>query len=136
MGRYVKNKELRSASYSIRLPYTNPAVGSECPIEGLIRYNYESDQIELYSNLRWRYLRMSDDIEPMPTKDTFYGDAVERVFGPMSFSYPAGEELRIFVYVQNVWQNPAVNYTVDGYYIIMASPPPDGHAVVVIHGVA
>lgn len=136
VGRYVKNKELRSGSYSIRLPYTTPSVGSECPIEGLIRYNYESDRIELYSNSQWRYIRMSDEPEPLPTKDTFYGDAIERTFGPMSFEYEPGQEIRLFVFVQNVWQNPNVNFTVNGYYIIMASPPPDGHAVVILHGVA
>jgi hypothetical protein len=136
MGRYTKNKELRSAGYSIRLPYTSPAIGPECPVEGLVRYNYTTDTVEIYSNNKWRIFRMSDDIEPMPTKDTFYGDADNRVFGPMSFEYDPGEELKIFVYVQNVWQNPNVNYTVEGFYIIMASPPPDGHAVVVIHGIA
>lgn len=136
MGRYAKNKELRSASYSIRLPYASSLLGPECPIEGLVRYNYDNDHIEVFSNNQWRILKHIDDLEPPPVKDTFFGDAEERIFGPMSFSYVPGEELLIFVFVQNVWQNPNVNYSVDGYYITMASPPPDGHALVILHGVA
>lgn len=135
MGRYVKNRELRSGSYSIRLPYTTPSVGSECPIEGLIRYNSTVDAVEIYSNQSWRRFRMTDEVQ-MPIKDTFYGDDSNRVFGPMTYSYSEGQELLIFVYIQNVWQNPSVNYLVNQRYIIFTSPPPDGHTVVVLHGVA
>jgi hypothetical protein len=69
-------------------------------------------------------------------KDTFYGDGVKRVFGFMKYSYDSGDELLILVFVGNVFQNPGVAYYVDGQSIEFTSPPPDGHPIVILHGLA
>lgn len=133
MGRYAKNRELRSASYSIRLPVGSNAIGPDDPVDGLIRYNYIRERPEIYYKNKWRPLGVGGDIE-YPHKDTFYGNGVQTTFTPMRFSYPAGNEIYLFVFIHNVFQNPGVSYVVSGYDIIFTSPPPDGHPIVIIHG--
>ena len=133
MGRYAKNRELRSASYSIRLPVGSSAIGPNDPVDGLIRYNFILARPEVYFRNKWRPIGTGSDIE-YPYKDTFYGNGSQTVFTPMRFSYPAGNELYIFVFIHNVFQNPGVSYVVNNYDLVFTSPPPDGHPVVVLHG--
>lgn len=134
MGRYAKNRELRSASYSIRFPVGTSAIGPNDPVDGLVRYNKTKDKPEIYFKNKWRAFGVGGDIE-YPYKDTFYGDGSSTAFSPMRFGYPTGNELYVMVYIQNVWQNPGINYTLDEYEIIFTSPPPDGHTIVILHGI-
>ena len=136
MGKYLKNRQLPTASYSVRLPMGTSAIGPNAPVEGLIRYNYAIDQVEVYSNNRWKSLKSLDGSEKLVSKDTFYGDGTTRTFGPMRYSYNPGDEIKVFVYVGNVHQNPNVAYNIDDDRIEFSSPPPNGHTIVVIHGFA
>ena len=52
----------------------------------------------------------------------------------MRYKYPKNNEIYVRIYVHNVFQNPGVAYTIDDYSITFTSPPPDGHAIVVLHG--
>lgn len=134
MGRYAKNRELRSASYSIRMPVGYTSIGPNDPVEGLMRFNNTRKRIEAYYKGKWRPLAAgSGDIE-YPHKDTFYGNGTQTNFGPMRYSYPAGNEIYILVFIGNVFQNPGVAYNIDGYEITFTSPPPDGHPIVILHG--
>jgi len=134
MGKYLKNRELPTASYSVRLPLGNSANGPNSPVEGLIRYNYGTDQVEVYSNNRWRSLKSLDGTERTITKDTFYGDGATRTFGPMRYSYFPGDEVKVFVYVGNVHQNPNVAYNIADDRIEFSSAPPNGHIIIILHG--
>lgn len=134
MGRYIKNKELKSGSYSIRLPMGSNSIGPDVPVTGLIRYNTDRRRPELYSRNKWRPMGTGGDIE-YPIKDTFYGDGQTNVFGPMLYPYPTGNEIFVMVFIHNVFQNPGIAYIVDGYEIQFTSPPPNGHAIVILHGV-
>lgn len=133
MGRYAKNKEIKSASYSIRLPLGSPVLGPNDPNLGLFRYNTDKSRIEVYHFNRWRPLAFASDIE-YPFKETFYGTGTQLVFGPMKYKYPKNNEIYIRIYIHNVFQNPGVAYTIDDYTITFTSPPPDGHPIVVLHG--
>lgn len=133
MGRYVKNKELKSGSYSIRFPMGSGAVGPNSPVNGLVRYNTIRGRPESFYVNRWRSM-IGNEID-VPAKDTFYGDGFTVEFSPMSYPYPAGNEIFLLVFIQNVFQNPGVAYNIDNYRITFTSPPPAGHPVVVLHGV-
>lgn len=133
MGRYVKNKELKSGSYSIRFPQGSGAVGPNSPVNGLVRYNTIRSRPESFYVNRWRSM-IGNEID-VPAKDTFYGDGYTVEFSPMSYPYPAGNEIFLLVFIQNVFQNPGIAYLIDNYKITFTSPPPSGHAVVVLHGV-
>lgn len=133
MGRYLKNKELKSASYSIRVPMGSSILSPNDPATGQLRYNTSRDRIELYAQNKWRTFALLSDIE-FPNKDTFYGTGYQTVFGPMRYRYPKGNEIFVQVFVFNVHQNPGVAYTIDDYNIIFSTPPPDQHPIVVMHG--
>lgn len=132
MGRFIKNRELTSGSYSIRLPVGSNTVGPNAPVEGLIRYNYNRYRPEYFALEKWRGIS-SNEID-VPIKDTFYGNGGQTVFGPMAYPYPIGNEIFLLVFIHNIFQNPGVAFTVDNYQIIFSSPPPNGHPIVILHG--
>lgn len=134
MGRFLKNKEIKSGSYSIRLPMGTSILAPNAPVSGLMRFNVPRDRVEVYRLNRWVPLAFASDIE-YPHKETFYGTGTQVVFGPMRYKYPANNEIYIRVFVHNVFQNPGVAYTIDDYTIIFTSPVPDGHPIVILHGV-
>jgi hypothetical protein len=136
MGRFVKNKELKSGSYSTRLPMGSNAIGPNSPVEGLVRFNIDRNEMELYANRQWKTVKVLMEAEKGTTKDTFYGDGTTRTFGPMKFVYATGQEIKILVFIGNVFQNPGVAYTVDDDNINFSSAPPDGQTVVILHGFA
>lgn len=133
MGRFLKNKEIKSASYSVRVPMGTSILGPDSPVTGLLRYNTPSRRIEVYRDLKWVPLAFASPIE-YPFKETFYGTGTQLVFGPMKYKYPKNNEIYLQIFVHNIFQNPGVAYTIDDYSIIFSSPPPDGHAIVVLHG--
>ena len=133
MGRYAKNKEIKSGSHSIRLPLGTTVLAPNDPVLGLFRFNQNRQRLEFYQYNRWRGLAFASEIE-YPFKETFYGTGTQVVFGPMKYKYPATNEIYVRIYIHNVFQNPGVAYTIDDYTITFTSPPPDGHPIVVLHG--
>ena len=132
MGRYAKNRELKSGSYSIRMPIGSVAIGPEAPVDGLMRYNTSRKRPEVYFENKWRSM-LGNEIY-VPAKDTFYGDGTAVTFGPMKYPYPNGNELFVLVFIHNVFQNPNNAYTVENYTITFTSPPPLNHPIIVLHG--
>lgn len=132
MGRFIKNRELTSGSYSIRLPIGSNTIGPNAPVEGLIRYNYNRYRPEYFALEKWRGIS-SNEID-VPIKDTFYGNGAQTVFGPMAYPYPIGNEIFLLVFIHNVFQNPGIAFTVNNYQIIFSSPPPNTHPIVILHG--
>lgn len=133
MGRFAKNKEIKTGSYSVRLPMGTTILAPNDPVTGLFRYNETKRRIELYRQNRWVPMAFASEIE-YPFRETFYGTGTQLVFGPMKYKYPKGNEIYLSVFVHNVFQNPGVAYTIDDYSIIFTSPVPDGHPVVILHG--
>lgn len=134
MGRFLKNRELRSGSYSIRLPMGSSAVGPNSPVSGLIRYNTTFNRFEYFAIDRWKQVSSGDPLGAI--KDTFYGDGVLRTFGPMFESYVTGNEVRLLVFVGGVFQNPGDAFTVNADMITFTSTPPDQQPIVILHGYA
>lgn len=134
MGRFVKNREMRSGSYSIRMPMGSTAVGPNSPVEGLIRFNQTYNNPQIYIDEKWRNILVASDRIIDVSKDTFFGDGTSNDFGPMRYGYFPGEEILVLVFVGNVFQNPGVAYVLYDTTISFTSPPPDGHTIVVLHG--
>lgn len=132
MGRYLKNRELESASYSVRIPNSKSTQGPEAPVDGLIRYNITTGRPEAYFNNKWRSLQGNE--LNLPVKDVFYGDGGKTNFSDMTFAYPTGNEIFLLVFIHNVFQNPGVAYTVNGKIISFTSPPPRNHPIIILHG--
>jgi hypothetical protein len=134
MGRYLKNRQLETASYSARFPLGNSILAPDSPVTGLVRYNIENDKVEVYSEGIWKQVIMNFGTNIELSKDTFVGDGFKRIFGPMRYSYNMGEELKILVFIGYVFQNPGVAYTVDGDIIEFTSVPPDDQSIIILHG--
>lgn len=132
MGRYIKNAELKSGSYSIRTPFSSAAVGPNAPVDGLVRFNTTINRMQYYSVGKWRNFAIEGQVEL--SKDSFMADGVTRTFGPMAVSYGANEEIYMLVFVGNVFQNPGVAYTVINNMITFTGTPGDQQPVVILHG--
>ena len=133
MGRLLKNTVFKSGSYTLGIPNGSSSVGPDSAVNGQTRYNLTTGKLEFYDDSAWQTFAREGSVTI--TKDTFTGDNVNSVFGPMSFSYAAGQEARVLVFLNTVFQNPGVNYTFNGTTnITFTSTPPLSAVIVVLHG--
>jgi hypothetical protein len=87
------------------------------PINGMLRYNNDDNQIEAYQNGAWRELRFKEpNQDPGITQQNLgNGDATIVLFGPLDsgdVDYPAPAAAQnVLVFVENVFQIGTTNYT-------------------------
>jgi len=133
MGRYIKNTQLNTGSYSIRMPYAPASVGPNAPGDGLVKYNLTINRMQYYSQGSWRNFAKEGRVELL--KDTFSGDGESRAFGPLSVSYSAsGDELYVLVFIGSVFQNPGVAYILSNDTITFTGTPGANQPIVILHG--
>lgn len=129
-------------------------------INGMIRYNTDDDQFEVYQNGAWREIRFKEPNQDpgIVWQNLGVGDitATETVFGELNsgdadFPVPESAE-HILVLIENVIQIPTTNYEIrqtaevnitgpnapytesdTGWWIEFTSPVPTGKPVTVIH---
>jgi hypothetical protein len=135
MGRYLKNTKFRSAGHVLGVPIGSNTLVTESPVDGLLRYNTSNSTLEFYSGGVWVSVLLSSG-SPI-VKDSFVGNGITDVFGPMSYSYSSGNEARAMVFVNTVFQDPGVDFTFDGSTdITFSTVPPNNADIVVLHGYA
>lgn len=133
MGRYAKNTEIKSGSYAIRLPVGSTGLRPDAPVDGQIRFNQTTNQIEFYYSGNWRDVakigKVALDV------DQFVGDNNATQF---TMSKTVALSTDVYVTIGGVYQIPDVNYTVAGSYINFTSAPPapsiNPNKIIVIHG--
>jgi len=126
-------------------------------VDGQIRYNTTSNELEAYQNGAWRNIRFKEPYQnPGITQQNLgVGDATETVFGPLDsgdtvYPVPAAAQ-NVLVLIENVLQISTTNYTLEqsdgtnvpsigpnppyaaGWYIVFNSAVPLGKPVTVIH---
>lgn len=133
MGRYVKNSRIQKADqYAVKLPDGPTTLRPTDPVIGQFRFNTTTNETEVYYNNTWNTFTMQGNVTVV--KDTFTGDGSTLVFGPMTYSYTAGEEVLTVVFIENIHQNPNVSYTFNGTTsVTFTSAPPNGHNIIVLH---
>lgn len=133
MGRFIKSSATTTlkdeSTGSIHLPSGSTAERPASPIEGNIRYNTESSQLEFFNGSNFEDVSIQGSVTI--TKDSFVGDGSTVVY---TMSINPNDENGILVFVGNVHQNPGVAYTVSGSTITFSSAPPDTHTIVILHG--
>lgn len=136
MGRYLKNTEIRHAGqYSVRVPFGETGTRPENPITGQLRYNTTLDVLEIYANNAWQFFAMVGPVDIV--KDVFEGDGANVSFSSMSYTYDAGEEQQVLVFIGSVHQNPNVAYTFNSTdTITFTSAPPNLQSIVILHNYA
>jgi hypothetical protein len=77
---------------------------------GQIRYNSEFNEIEAYINGQWEFLRTRRQAT-ITFQSVATGNYVNTIFGPLSYRQDPNKPENVFVFVENVYQVPTVNYT-------------------------
>lgn len=109
------------------------------PVNGMVRYNSSTNQLEAYQNSAWRNVRFKE-ATAITQQSAGTGDGIETKFGPLSPVPTAAQN--VLVLVENVMQIATTNYTLvqnpggyaAGYYISFTSAVPVGKPVTVLHG--
>ena len=109
------------------------------PVNGMVRYNSSTNQLEAYQNSAWRNVRFKE-ATAITQQSAGTGDGTETKFGPLSPIPTAAQN--VLVLVENVMQIATTNYTLvqnpggyaAGYYISFTSAVPVGKPVTVLHG--
>jgi len=133
MARYLKNTQLKGGSYTLQLPLGFSSVGPDVPVNGQIRFNQTNNKIEFFYNGAWNQVAKIGSV-PINV-DEFTGDAVQTTF---TMSQSESDANSILVQIGGVYQQPNVNYTVNGTTTIsFTSPPPapgiNPNKIVVVH---
>ena len=132
MGRLIKNPKItQSAAKAIGVPVGTTADRSASPIAGDLRFNTDTDKLEIFNGSEFKAVAKEGNISI--TQDSFTGDGSTTAF-TMSTSVTSNQTQRIIVAVGNVYQNPASAYTLSGTTITFTSPPGNAETITVIHG--
>ena len=135
MGRYLKNTQLEGGSYAIQLPLGSSSVGPDSPVNGQIRFNQTNNKIEFYYNTAWNQVAKIGTVQLVV--DNFTGDGITQTF---TMAQSESSPNSIAVFIGGVYQQPTVNYTVNGTTTIsFTSPPPapgiNPNQIVIIHNI-
>lgn len=133
MGRLLKNTQIKTASTAIQLPIGTSAVRPEVPVDGQLRFNTSTNKIEMYFNSVWNSVAKIGSVSIV--EDTFTTANATTQYGPMSYSYDAGQEANVIVYVGGVMQVPGTNYQFQGntYFALNPTNGTSGQTIKVMH---
>tara|TARA_B100001057_G_scaffold390822_1_gene398888 strand:+ start:2017 stop:2535 length:519 start_codon:yes stop_codon:yes gene_type:complete len=119
------------------------------PAEGMMRYNTDVNNFEVYQNSAWKPIRFKEPIT-ITQQNLGNGNGTETTFGPLNSGdsfYPVPiSENNILVTIENVFQLATTNYTLvqnpssgpgapyaSGWYLVFGTPVPTGKPVQVLH---
>jgi hypothetical protein len=133
MGRHVKYPELDGAANSILLPKGTTAEQPASPQAGQFRYNETLNALEFYNGSNFVQISGSVGAKATITRDAFTMDGSTTIFGPMSFTPTADQN--VLVFIEGVFQKDDT-YSISGTTITLSSTGPAdvGKTLSVIHG--
>lgn len=133
MARFAKNRRLErdTAAAAVRPPVGTSALRPSSPTAGLFRFNTDNTVLEVYYNNVWN--NVAKEGVSIIAKDQFTGAIGVTTF-TMTYSYAAGRETQVLVFVGGVFQVPGTAYTFNGSTTIaFATAPPLGQTIVILH---
>ena len=133
MGRYLKNPDLAQGALAAKLPVVPSSAYGDQPVDGLIRFNADSSKVEFFYNAVWNEVAKIGRVNIV--KDSFTTANATTQYGPMTYSYSAGQEANVVVYVGGVVQVPDTNYQFQGnaYFLLNPTDGTSGQTITVIH---
>lgn len=133
MGRFLKNPDIASGTLGVKLPIGSNTL-SDAPVNGLIRFNKDTNRIEFFYNNAWSQVAKIGSVQLVV--DTFVGDAITMAF---NMSQAETDPSAVAVFIGGVYQQPTINYTVSGSVISFTSAPPgpgaNPNTIIVIHNI-
>ena len=120
MARLLKNTEISTPSTAIRLPIGSSAVRPDQPVNGQLRFNTSLSKIEMYFANVWNSVAKIGSVNIV--EDIFTTANATVQYGPMSYSYDAGQEANVQIYVGGVHQLPSTNYQFQGNTFVLINP--------------
>jgi hypothetical protein len=124
--------DIGQATDGIYLPSGNTAA-RPTPVGGVIRYNSQTGQYEgSQDGSTWINFATAGNA-PTFTKESTTGDGSTSTFSGFFSSAPESAN-NVFVYIDNVYQEPTENYTVSGTNITFTSAPHSGARIFAITG--
>lgn len=97
---------------------------------GMIRYNTTTTSLEAYVAGAWATIRVPGTSTIV--KDTATGNGSTTAF-TMLTTAPANEK-NVLVFINNVFQEASVAYTIATTTVTFSSPPPNSHTIVALSG--
>jgi hypothetical protein len=135
MGHMLKNTVVRTGSRSLGIPQAATTSRPNPAVAGQTQWSTTNSRLEYYNGTSWQGIAHEGNVTI--TKNTFTTDGTNTNYGPMSYSYTAGQEAQVLVFLATVYQNPGVNYTFLGNTTIkFTSTPTTGQTVLVLHNYA
>lgn len=135
MGHMLKNTKFKTGSYALGMPAGISGVRPDAPVAGQTRWNTSTSALEFYDGSAWKNVATQGNVTIV--KDSFTGDNTNSVFGPMTYSYNAGQEAQVIAVVNNVIQNPGVGFEFFGNTSIKFSSAPTTSApIYILHNFA
>lgn len=133
MARFLKNEQITTASTAIRLPTGSSAIRPDAPVDGQLRFNTTLSKIEMYFAGIWNSVAKIGSVNIV--EDTFTTANATTQYGPMSYSYDAGQEANVKVFVGGVHQLPTTNYQFQGNNYVLLNPTngTSGQTISVFH---
>jgi len=142
-----KDQIILDSAVGALMPKGTTAERPSSPVNGYVRYNTSTNELEAYQDGAWRKIRYKEPNQnPGITKQTFGpGDDVEVYFGTLDSGdtdYPIPESAdSIIVIVENVIQISTTNFILEqnpggkpaGWYLKFNTPVPSGKFVTVYH---
>ena len=137
MGRYLKKTEAidGSSATAIQIPTSSNTSGPEILDDGMLRWNTDNNRIEFWYQNAWLTVAKvgSVGIEV----DEFTGDNSTQTF---TMSLAESDANGVIVHVGGVYQQPNVNYSMNGSTTITftSAPPAPGvnpNKIVVVHNI-
>ncbi len=120
MARLLKNTQITTPSTAIQLPLGSSAVRPDQPVDGQLRFNTSLNKIEMYFATVWNSVAKIGSVNIV--EDVFTTANATVQYGPMSYSYDAGQEANVKLYVGGVHQLPVTNYQFQGNTYVLINP--------------
>lgn len=100
---------------SMEIPVGAKADRPTTLVDGAIRFNTTLQEFEVYNSQNpgprpWEILRTIRQAT-ITSQNLGFGNYVDYIFGPLSYSVDPSKPQNVFVFVDNVWQTPTTNYT-------------------------
>tara|TARA_R110000868_G_C10863479_1_gene761699 strand:- start:367 stop:801 length:435 start_codon:yes stop_codon:yes gene_type:complete len=137
MGRYIKKIETMGGSnaLAIQIPTSSNSVGPQVVDDGMLRWNTDNRRIEFWYENAWLTVAKVGSVGIEVNE--FTGDNSTQTF---TMSQAESDANGVIVQIGGVYQQPNVNYTMNGSTTITftSAPPAPGvnpNKIVVVHNI-